>query len=646
MPESVNTHSEPVYLGMGDLRIEQVVGVARYGWTVVEIEERTEQSGSLTVYERIMLSRKWVEKVLRENNQLVADGEDPRAYYGINTGFGFKAGQNGLSDEDVPWVIRNLIVSHSVGVGKALSPEIVRAAMLIRANSLAQGYSGVRPILINTLIRMLNRGVIPYIPEHGSVGASGDLIPLSHLAAVMSVSPHGRPSVETSAADYNESGMAYLDLDKFPGDAQFEDPITFDGYRLALMSGHQAMRAAGLEPLSLEAKEGLALNNGATFSAAIAALALHDAENLVRHSEIGTALSMEALLGFRDAFLPHIQRVRHHRGQVEVARRVLKITRGSDLLDGDVDLDPGCEPPQDPYALRVVPQVLGGIWDTLAFIRRTVSDEINAATDNPLIFNLPEDHPNYLPRPYRAVSGGNFHGAPLAYSMDFLAIIITDLGSLSERMIFRLMDPGLSLGLPACLVEDEISKPGLTSGVMLAQYLAASLVSDCKTLAHPDSVDSIPTSANQEDHVSMSMNAARHARQVVENINHVVAIELLCGYLALKWRVANLERNLGDQPSPSLSPSRQDERLASLYRRLRARSADTHLSLGPGSTAALEAITDLLYGENQPLPRLGDKPAARDRYLQPYLLRLVKLLRSGVLVEEVYNAADIQHLSE
>ncbi len=646
MPESVNTHSEPVYLGMGDLRIEQVVGVARYGWAVAEIRERIEQPGSLAVYERIMLSRQWVEKVLRENTQLATDGEKPRAYYGINTGFGFKAGQNGLSDEDVPWVIRNLIVSHSVGVGKELSPEIIRAAMLIRANSLAQGYSGVRPVVINTLVRMLNRGVIPCIPEYGSVGASGDLIPLSHLAAVMSVSPHRTPTIETSAADYNESGMAYLDLDMFPGEARFEDTLIVDGFRVAQMSGHRAMRAVGLEPLALEAKEGLALNNGATFSAAIAALALHDAENLVRHAEIGTALSMEALLGFRDAFLPHIQRVRHHRGQVEVARRVLKITRGSDLLDGDVDQDPGCEPPQDPYAIRVVPQVLGGIWDTLAFIRRTIRDEINAATDNPLIFNLPEDHPNFLPRTYRAVSGGNFHGAPLAYAMDFLAIVITDLGSLSERRIFRLTDPGLNLGLPACLVEDEISKPGLTSGVMLAQYLAASLVSDCKTLAHPDSVDSIPTSANQEDHVSMSMNAARHARQVVENINHVVSIELLCSYLALKWRVSSLEKNYDDQSPTSLDHSRQDERLASLYRRLRAKSAGTQLSIGTGSKAALEVIAGTLYGGDQPLPMLGERPTARDRYLQPYLLRLVNLLRSGELVERVYKTSDIQHQSE
>ncbi len=630
-----------VRLGTGEMTIEDVVGVARLGWSVAEFGKADGQINTPCSYLRAKNSREWIEAVVQENYILGEKDEQAVPYYGINTGYGAKVERIGLSRDDIAWVSRNLIVSHSTGVGDHLHPELVRATILLRANSLAQGYSGVRIELINTLVRMLNLGVTPVVPEYGSVGASGDLVPLSHIAAVLSKRPPGQLPLEKNVDDYDESGQAYVDLRFYSGERKFDQILTIDGRSYALMSGHQAMRVCGIEPLVLEAKEGLALNNGATVSAAIAALAVYDAENLSRHAEIGAALTMEALLGFRDAFFPQVQRVRHHEGQKGVAERILKITRDSQLLDGDEYTDPRYSPPQDAYAIRVTPQVLGAVWDTLKFVRGTITDEINAATDNPLIFNLPEDDPNYLPRAYRAVSGGNFHGAPLAYAMDFLSIVITDLGSLSERRVFRLNDKNLNYGLPSCLVADEAGKPGVTSGVMLAQYLAAGLVSDCKTLAHPDSVDSIPTSANQEDHVSMSLNAARHARKIVENIGYVVAVELLSGYLALKYRIDSLQQNSKPVDKPPAERTRQEEKLLWLWENLSEGQSVPMPQPGVGSQAALSLIAQTLYPTDQALPLLGERPTLEDRYLQPYILRIVELLKEGSLVDRVYEEVRI-----
>ena len=641
-PGNLTSDASPIVLGAGDLTIEQVVDVARRLRPVAEIGPDPGDPAAAAAYQRMLASRAWVDGVVEENERRQARREKHfLSFYGINTGYGAKSGSKGLASEDIAWVARNLIVSHATGVGDVLAPEVVRAAILIRANSLAQGYSGVRPLLINTLIRMLNIGIIPVIPEYGSVGASGDLAPLSHLALVLSQRPAGDPSLASLPPDYDESGKAFLFLHE--GEEQaFPEVETIDGLKYALLSGRRAMELRGIQPLELQAKEGLALTNGTTFSAAVAALALYDAENITRHAEIAAALSLEALLGFRDAFFPQIQRIRRHAGQVATASRILKLVVGSTLLDGDQDQDPRYCPPQDPYSLRVVPQVIGAVWDVLDFLRKTVSEEINAATDNPTILVD-------LPRDYKTVSGGNFHGAPLAYAMDFLSIVMTDLASLSERRTFRLMDPHLNNGLPAMLVQDAPDKEGRTSGLMMAQYLAASLVSDCKTLAHPDSVDSIPTSANQEDHVSMSMNAARHARKVVENVGYVVAIELLSACFGLRWRLDDLEHKLADSAylaGQALDSSGCEDGLSRaelLVLDLRRKKLQP--AAGLGTTVALETMRQVLFKSALPLPPLGEGPTAEDRFLQPYLLRAYDLLQSGEIVQKVYKDGKIDEIS-
>ncbi len=456
---------------------------------------------------------------------------------------------------------------------------------------------------------------------------------------MISKRPGNHPPLPETPEDYQEeSGGAYVALSKAEiGDYAGKPFIEANGVPYVLLTGAQAMALRGIPQLELTAKEGLAFNNGTTFSTALATLALHDAENLARHAELAAAMSLEALLGFRDAFLPHIQQVRGHQGQIEVAQRILKIVGGSTIMDGDEDLDPRFVPPQDAYSLRVTPQVLGAIQDALAFIRSTVSTEINAATDNPMIFDLPQDHPLYLPRDYKAVSGGNFHGAPIAYAMDLLGILVTDLGSLSERRVFRMLDKNLNHALPAFLMRD--AKPGVTSGMMIPQYLAASLVSDCKTLAHPDSVDSIPTSANQEDHVSMSMNAARHARKIVDNIGTVVSVELLCASLALHWRLRQVEEQLADadyKPEEKI-PYKRD-RFDEIVLCIRATGqAPTE---GQGTRLARELIEAHLYEGEQGLPELRLR-TAEDRYLRPYILRVKALLENGELVEQVYEKVDL-----
>ncbi len=645
MPKNSDAdHTQPtVHLGAGELTIEEVVGVARFGWKVAEVGDEASPPDSKKAYARLLQSRAWVDKAVEENERRKASGESTKAYYGINTGFGSKVGRIGLDTEDIPWVSRNLIVSHSTGMGDFLEIEIVRAAMLIRANSLALGYSGVRPVVINTLVQMLNRGVVPAIPEYGSVGASGDLIPLSHLALVLSKRPETQKLPTSLPADYEaESGKAFVVLTGDPSeDTLSAEQITkFGEASYALLRGDEAMKFRNIERIELLAREGLGLNNGTAFSTAIGVLALCDAENLARHAEIGTALTLEALLGFRDAFLPQVQKVRRHSGQIETAQRILKFIQGSVLADGAANEDPRHVPPQDGYSIRVAPQVIGAVWDALKFIRQTLENEINAVTDNPLIFDLDDGHPFHLPRDYKAVSGGNFHGAPLAYAMDFLGIVITDLGSLSERRTFRLTDPNLNNGLPAMLVQED--KPGMTSGVMMAQYLAASLVSDCKTLAHPDSVDSIPTSANQEDHVSMSMNAARHARQIVKNIETVVAIELFSASLGLHLRINALQHLVDD---PAFKPedinteerSRVDECV--LYLREKGLAIET----GGGSKVALDLIHQQLFQGNQGLPMIGPSATSEDRYLRPYVIRMLELLHGGTIVDQVYQACGITH---
>ncbi len=438
--------------------------------------------------EKIARSRHWVEEVQKKGEPVV---------YGVNTGFGSLAAVS-IDKENLRDLQRNLIMSHAAGTGKPLPVEVVRAAMLLRANTLARGYSGVREEVVQTLLQMLEKGVTPYVPEQGSVGASGDLAPLSHLALVVSRGGKNDPE--------EESGLAYW-LNEKSGEWE-------------LLSGKEAMHRAGIPRLVLEAKEGLALNNGTQISTAILALALYDAQQLVKQADIAMAMSLEAMEGTSAAFRDEIQQLRPHPGQVTTAANIRRLTRGSKLLDRHP------EKVQDAYSLRCHPQVLAGVRDTLRHIRQVLELEMNATNDNPIIF--PD-----LPGENKAISGGNFHAQPVAFAADFLSIVLCEVGSIAERRIFRLSDKHLNSGLPSFLIANS----GLESGLMLAQYTAAALVSENKSLAHPASVDSIPTCENQEDHVSMAPIAARKARSILENVRKIVAIEMLYAAQALDLRL-------------------------------------------------------------------------------------------------------------
>jgi histidine ammonia-lyase len=461
------------------LTIEQLVAVARGGKRVAPPSPETRA--------RMECSHQWV---------MAAIEEDGRAIYGVNTGFGSLANRR-ISASEAQQLSRNVIAACLTGVGDPLPEDIVRGMMLIRANMLARGSSGVRPAVASTLIAMLNAGIIPYVPAKGSLGASGDLAPLAHIAVVLMRDP--------DRTDGGPGGRAWL--------------------RGELMSGADAMAQAGIERLTLEAKEGLALTNGIDFMASAGALAVHDAENLLAHAQVAAALSLEAMLGLSAAFDPDLQRASGQPGQAGVAARLRTLTAGSRLLDSDPARV------QDAYSLRCAPQVLGPAVDAIAFVRERFRIALNSATDNPLIFSDGQGS-------YRSLSGGNFHGAGPAMWLDFLGIAMAEVADIAERRVFRLLTPELSGGLPAMLVPTS----GLDSGLMMAQYTAAALVSDNKTLAHPDSVDSIPSCANQEDHVSMGANAARHALEILDNVHRVVAIEMLAAAQAVDLRPAGPAR--------------------------------------------------------------------------------------------------------
>jgi len=383
-----------------------------------------------------------------------------------------------------------LIRSHSAGVGESLSTDVVRALMLLRANTLAKGYSGVRLETLEAIVEMLNKGVHPMIPSKGSVGASGDLAPLSHMVLVLI------------------------------GEGKAE-------YKGEIMSGREAMKKAGIKPVELEVKEGIALNNGTQLMSAIAALTVHDAENLIKTAEITAALTLEALLGVYDAFDEKIQKVRPHKGQATTAENIRALVDGSQLVQTGAQAMEKLHRPHDAYSLRCTPQVLGAARDAIEYARKVVEIEINSATDNPLVF----------PEEAMCLSGGNFHGQPISLAMDFLGIALAMVGNISERRITRLMDERLNNGLPAFLIPPE-AKKGVSSGLMTVQYTAAALASENKILAHPACVDSIPTSANFEDFVSMGVAAAQKARQILENTQYIVAIELLCAAQAIEYRGA------------------------------------------------------------------------------------------------------------
>jgi histidine ammonia-lyase len=410
--------------------------------------------------DRILASRAVVEKLL--------EAETP--VYGISTGFG-EFSTVFISRSEREKLQRNLILSHATGVGEYLPEDCVRAAMLLRANSLAKGYSGIRLATVEKLCEMLNKRIYPAVPSKGSVGASGDLAPLAHIGLVMM-----------------GEGEAFLDG--------------------RLVSGGEALRTAGIEPMSPGGKEGLALINGTQVMTAVGVLLWHDAVSLMQVADIAAAMSLEALRGTRTAFDPRISQVRPHQGQLATAANILKLTADSAIIASHVN----CGKVQDAYSLRCVPQVHGASKDALRRTLEVLAIEINAATDNPLI----------LPDSGEVVSGGNFHGQPVALAMDYLKMALAEIGSISERRISRMLDAHLS-ELPPFLT----AYPGIDSGLMITQYTAAALVSENKVLAHPACVDSIPTSANQEDHVSMGTIAARQAREILENVRHVLAIELL-----------------------------------------------------------------------------------------------------------------------
>ncbi|MCZ6824606.1 MAG: histidine ammonia-lyase [Gemmatimonadetes bacterium] len=462
------------------LTIEQVTAVARAAAPVAPLSE--------SVRAEMTRSMEWLRGVIER---------DERTIYGVNTGFGPLANRR-IRPEETSRLSRNLVLNCLAGVGDPLPEEIVRAMMLVRANSLAKGLSGVRPELAETLIEMLNRGVTPEVPCKGSLGASGDLAPQAHIAVVLLAEP-------AEGAEPPDGGEG------------FSGHALYGGERLI---GEEAMSRAGLARIRPEAKDGLALTNGTDFMVGTAALAVADAESLLSHAEIAAALSLEALCALSAAFHPALQEASGQPGQMAVAARLRSLFAGSDLIDTEPDRV------QDAYSLRCVPQVLGPPRDLLGFLGERVTTQLNAASDNPLVFmDLPGQEPGTL-------SGGNFHGQGPALWLDVLGIAMADVGGIAERRIFRLLTAELSGGLPAMLIEND----GLDSGLMVVQYTAAALVSDNKTLAHPDSVDSVPSSGNQEDHVSMGANAARHAREIVENVRTIVAIELMTAAQAIDLR--------------------------------------------------------------------------------------------------------------
>ncbi|HKX19822.1 MAG TPA: histidine ammonia-lyase [bacterium] len=407
--------------------------------------------------------------------------------YGVSTGVG-ELRTVSISPDQAATLQRNILRSHAAGVGRPIADPVVRAMMVLRANALACGHSGVRPLVIDTLLRMIAEGVHPVIPEQGSLGASGDLAPLAHLGLVL----------------IGEGEAAH---------------------RGARLPGGRAMRAAGIETIVLRAKEGLALINGTQFMSAYGTLFLLDAERLAALADIAGALSLEALHGTDAAFAEHIQRARPHPGQLESARHVRELVRGSARVVRE-----GYGRVQDAYSLRCIPQVHGAVRDALRHLRTVLSIEINSATDNPLFF--PDDG--------LVLSGGNFHGEPLALALDYAATAVAELASISERRIERLVNPHLS-GLPAFLTDNG----GLRTGYMLAQYTAAALVSENKVLTHPASVDSIPSSAGQEDHVSMGAYAARKAMEVLRNTQQVLAIELVTACQAIDFGAGALGAGTG-----------------------------------------------------------------------------------------------------
>jgi histidine ammonia-lyase len=498
-----------------DLSVEDVWRVAVERVPIGLAEAATQQMEA---------ARALVDEVAREDHT-----------YGVNTGFGRFVSQTIPADQVEELQLR-LLRSHACGVGEPYPDDVVRAAMLLRANALAKGFSGARPATVELLIDCLNRGVLPRVPARGSVGASGDLAPLAHLAL---------PLVGE-------------------GEAWFEGQ---------LLSGRDALEAAGLEPIRLVAKEGLSLINGTQFMAAMCTLALVRARRLAKSADIACAMSLEALQGSRTSFLEAIHAARPLRGQTDSAANLRALLDGSAIIESHR----WCGRVQDAYSLRCAPQVHGASRDLLDYVESTVSVELNAATDNPLV----------LVAERQVVSNGNFHGQPLAFALDALAMATAELASISERRVERLVNPSLSEGLPPFLTVEG----GLNSGFMILQYVAAALVSENKALCHPASVDSIPTSAGQEDHVSMGNAAGLKALTVLENAERALAIELLAGAQAVEF-LAPLQPGAGVAAARSLVRT-HSERL----RDDRSLSADIERVTGAIRDGSLVAAVEAELGE-------------------------------------------------
>ncbi|MFU8785734.1 MAG: histidine ammonia-lyase [Candidatus Izemoplasmataceae bacterium] len=449
-----------IKLNGNELTLEAFIKVTK-GYALVEIDEASKN--------KVTTSRETIEKII----------DSKSVVYGINTGFG-KLSDVRISCDDVDQLQENLLKSHACGIGNIFSEEIIRGMLLLRVNALIKGYSGIRLETVMKMVTFLNEGITPIVYEQGSLGASGDLVPLAHMA------------------------LPLIGLGE----------VFYKGERLSAV---EALKRADIKPLeSLKAKEGLALINGTQAMTSAGAHALYDAFNLLHTANISAALTFEALEGIIDVFDEKIHLIRNQEGQIEIAKQMLH------LLDGSKNVThQGDKRVQDAYSLRCVPQVHGATLDTLLFIKDKVEREMNAATDNPVVFD-----------DGKALSAGNFHGQVIALPMDYLAIAVSEIANISERRLERLVNPALNQDLPPFLVKDK----GLNSGFMIIQYTAASLVSENKVLSHPASVDSIPSSGNQEDHVSMGTISARKALKVIEQSRQVVGMEILTALQALDFR--------------------------------------------------------------------------------------------------------------
>ena len=448
--------------------------------------------------EEVSISKESIVLVNRASEFVEGVVESELPVYGINTGFG-KLSDVSIDKNDVGELQRNLLMSHACGVGSPFSDEIVRGMMVLRINALIKGYSGIKIETLNKLVELLNKNVSPVVFEKGSLGASGDLAPLSHMSL---------PIIGLGEVFYKGKRMdtkdAFLEADILPIE-------------------------------SLRAKEGLSLINGTQAMTSVGAIAVYDALRLYKLSNISLSMTIEATNGIVDAFDPRVHVIRGHLGQIDAAKEILINLEGSKYTTKQGELRM-----QDAYSIRCAPQVHGATLDALNFVKEKVEIEMNAVTDNPIIFT--EDG--------IAISAGNFHGEPLAMPFDYLGIAISEMGNISERRIERMVNPSLSNGLPAFLVEN----PGINSGFMIVQYSAASLVSENKVLAHPSSVDSIPSSANQEDHVSMGTIGARKATSILDNVRKVIAMEIFTACQAIDLRGT---RKLGNNTQKAYNKVRE-----------------------------------------------------------------------------------------